>query len=187
MPELNKLSMDTNTSPTPQVKTSTPAGVSVSPVTSTTTKPTTSSSNNMSSTVRLLLFVIPILLGVLTGFAVNKYAGSPASGTDKSAANIDSNTVKEGDIIGAADKSTYKDEVEGYLEKGGLDGEGSHHLVRAGGVSQTVYLTSSVVDLDALVGSQVHVWGETFNAQKAGWLMDVGRVQVVKLNAEKPQ
>ena len=33
---------------------------------------------------------------------------------------------------------------------------------------------------------KVKVWGETFKGQTAGWLMDVGRVQVVELDAEPP-
>jgi hypothetical protein len=32
----------------------------------------------------------------------------------------------------------------------------------------------------------VKVWGETNKAQKAGWLMDVGRVQVVNPQGEAP-
>ncbi len=68
----------------------------------------------------------------------------------------------------------------GTLEKGGIDGEGTHKLIREGGESQTAYLTSSIIDLDPLVGKKVQVWGETFKGQKAGWLMDVGRVKVLE-------
>jgi hypothetical protein len=82
-------------------------------------------------------------------------------------------------VVGVEDTETFKDTAEGKLEKGGLNGEGSHHLVRPGGESQTVYLTSSIVDLDKFVGSKVKIWGETFAAQKAGWLMDVGRLEVL--------
>jgi hypothetical protein len=32
----------------------------------------------------------------------------------------------------------------------------------------------------------VKVWGETFKGQKAGWLMDVGRVKVMEVNAQPP-
>jgi len=66
------------------------------------------------------------------------------------------------------------------LEQGGIEGEGSHKLTREGGESQTLYLTSTVVDLEQFVGRKVQVWGETFAAQKAGWLMDVGRVKVLE-------
>jgi hypothetical protein len=39
-------------------------------------------------------------------------------------------------------------------------------------------MTSSVVDLSLVLDKKVKVWGETQAAQKAGWLMDVGRVEV---------
>ena len=86
----------------------------------------------------------------------------------------------------ASKDASFKDSAEGYLEEGGLEGEGSHKLLRPGGDSQTVYLTSSVTDLDELVGTEVRIWGETFKGQKAGWLMDVGRVEVLKVDAESP-
>jgi hypothetical protein len=94
--------------------------------------------------------------------------------------------VNNGDVFGIKDDQTFKDSAEGYLSAGGLNGEGSHSLLREGGPSQTVYLTSSITDLDKLVGMQVKVWGETFKGQKAGWLMDVGRVQVIDTEAEAP-
>ena len=83
-------------------------------------------------------------------------------------------------MVGSADETVFKDNATGMLDRGGIDGEGSHQLVREGGASQTVYLTSSVVDLEQFVGHKVQVWGETFAAQKAGWLMDVGRVKVLE-------
>jgi len=88
--------------------------------------------------------------------------------------------VTKGTIVGITDEETFSDSAEGKLKKGGLDGEGSHHLVRPGGESQNVYLTSSIVDLDKFVDRQVKVWGETFAGQKAGWLMDVGKVRVLE-------
>ena len=72
------------------------------------------------------------------------------------------------------------------LLKGGIEGEGSHRILRPGGETQTVYLTSSVIDLSPFVDHKIKVWGETFAAQKANWLMDVGRVEVIELNAETP-
>jgi len=80
---------------------------------------------------------------------------------------------------GIADKKTFKDSAEGVLKAGGLDGEGSFHLQRPGGVSQNAYLTSSTVDLSIYEGKKVRVWGATFNGQKAAWLMDVGLVELL--------
>src|SRR5690606_34753788 len=116
-----------------------------------------------------------------------KVAGqsTPTTQQTVSPEQIAEDGVKVGDIIGTKD-NTFKDSAEGVLVKGGIDGEGSHHLMRPGGPAQNVYLTSSVLDLDELENHKVKVWGETFAAQKAGWLMDVGRVEVVELNAEKP-
>ena len=65
--------------------------------------------------------------------------------------------------------------------------EGSHVLLRPGGASQTVHLTSSVTDLEKFVGMQVRVWGETFRGRSAGWLMDVGRVEVIKTVGTAPE
>ena len=79
---------------------------------------------------------------------------------------------------GIPDKSTFKDTTEGTLREGGIEGEGSFHLERPGGKSQTVYLTSSTVDLSEYIGKKVKVWGETHTSEKAGWLMDVGYVEV---------
>ena len=61
-----------------------------------------------------------------------------------------------------------------------VNGEGTHKLIRDGGPSQTVYLISSVIDMSEFVGKKVQVWGETIDAQKAGWLMDVGRVKILE-------
>ena len=79
--------------------------------------------------------------------------------------------------VGLDDTKTFSDTAEGMLEEGGIDGEGTHHLTRDGGPSQNVYLTSSVLDLEQFVGKKVQVWGQTFSAQKAGWLMDVGKIK----------
>lgn len=81
--------------------------------------------------------------------------------------------------LGVFDKKRFPDKTEGVLKEGGIDGEGNFHLVRPGGESQNVYLTSSIVDLSQFIGKKVRVWGETFKAEKAGWLMDVGYVEVL--------
>jgi len=82
---------------------------------------------------------------------------------------------------GIKDEKVFRDTAEGRLEINdhSLVEEGSHKLVRPGGESQTAYLTSSVVDLSQFEGRCVKVWGETFAGQKAGWLMDVGRIKTL--------
>ena len=102
-------------------------------------------------------------------------------------ADIPESGAKGGDVFGSADEKAFNTTATGVLDKGGLNGEGTHKLVRPGGLSQTVYLTSSVIDLDQLVGHQVTIWGETFKGQKTGWLMDVGRAKVENLNVPLPK
>ncbi len=136
----------------------------------------------------ITICVIALVGGVGTGWGSFKlFAGGKSSiNTAAPVQQIATGAIKAGDIFGSKETAAFKDTAKGYLEKGGVDGEGSHKLLRIGGVSQTVYLTSSVTDLDKFVGMEVEVSGETFAAQKAGWLMDVGRVQVVKVQGENP-
>lgn len=142
--------------------------------------------------VALGFSVAAILAGIATGYgSFRLYAGSTSSGiTSNKPASVMSqhagDNVKAGDIFGSSDTDAFNDPATGFLEAGGINGEGSHKLLRPGGDSQTVYLTSSVTDLDKLVGMEVKVWGETFKAQKAGWLMDVGRVEVIDVDGQAP-
>ena len=107
----------------------------------------------------------------MVGFGANKLKGSKTSTTAQNG--------KVEKTAGIADKKTFKDSAEGVLKEGGVDGEGNFHLERPGGESQNVYLTSTTVDLSKYLGKKVRVWGETFKAEKAGWLMDVGLVEVL--------
>lgn len=119
----------------------------------------------------LIFLVVAIVLGTATGFIINKVSSSGKKTTTSGTAT--------GTKVGVTDKKTFKDKAEGVLKEGGIDGEGNFHLVRTGGESQNVYLTSTTVDLTPFVGKKVRVWGETFTGQKAGWLMDVGLVEVL--------
>lgn len=126
----------------------------------------------------LLLGVVAflvILIGIGSGFLVTK-ARVGSGLTSKAAPNAKSTETE----AGLADEKTFRDSAEGTLEEGGIKGEGTHHLVRPGGDSQSVYLTSTVIDLQGFVGKKVQVWGETISARKAGWLMDVGKIKVVE-------
>lgn len=96
---------------------------------------------------------------------------------------LGSNTVAPGatktaNEAGILNPNFKYDTATGVLVKGGIGNEGTHHLERDGGASRNVYLTSSVIDLESFVGKKVEVWGETLASRKAGWLMDVARVQV---------
>lgn len=119
----------------------------------------------------VLICIVTIILGASGGYMMVK----------KSSFAIGSNTgaaVQTDTSSGVVDKSTFKEGPIGLLKEGGIEGEGSFHLERTGGESQNVYLTSSTVDLSKYVGKKVKVWGQTLNAQKAGWFMDVGLVEI---------
>jgi len=122
--------------------------------------------------------IVLVGLGVLTGYFV---AGRSGGGGKAGLAVTKGGKAVEisKNVYGIEDEGAFKDFAEGKLEKGGIDGEGSHKLIRPGGDDQTVYLTSSVINLDQFNGKKVKVWGETFSAQKAGWLMDVGRLELL--------
>lgn len=118
-----------------------------------------------------------VLAGAATGWAIAKVE-SPSSSSEQAAVN---QGELAGDEAGIGDESKFEKETpEGVLVEGGLDGEGTHHLDRGAGPDKMVYLTSSVINLDNWVGKKVRVWGNTMTAQKAPWLMDVGKIKVIE-------
>ena len=119
--------------------------------------------------------LLVILLGVGSGWALS---GTKTTGSKEPSSAGAPGAETGAKEAGIADEATFRDSAEGTLEKGGVDGEGTHHLVREGGTSKYVYLTSTVIDLEGFVGKKVTVWGETISAQTAGWLMDVGKIKV---------
>lgn len=126
-----------------------------------------------------VVFVVVVVLGLISGFISSSITGGKMVSSSTSSQTSASDATKKGAIVGLTDQKTFKDSAEGVLKSGGIDGEGAYHLERPGGDSQNVYLTSSAVDLSLYINKKVKVWGETNKAQTAGWLMDVGRVQVL--------
>lgn len=124
----------------------------------------------------IIIFVVVILLGIGSGFI---FASKRSSQVVQVGTGTNLSQIKLGTVFGSPDEKAFKDSAEGVLKTGGVEGEGAYHLERPGGVSQNVYLTSSVLDLSQLVGRKIKVWGETNAAQTAGWLMDVGRAQII--------
>lgn len=129
--------------------------------------------------VPVIIILIVIAAGAFTGLVLSSRSKSSQASTAKAA-------IDEGSLTGEQKKSfsqTFRDEAEGSIEKNNdLDkyAQGTHKLIRPGGESQTAYLTSSVLDLDEFVGKKVKVFGETFGSSQVGWLMDVGKVEVIK-------
>ena len=131
-----------------------------------------------STKLPIVLFIVLALLGIGTGYVVANMTGASGVKMVGPDGKTQTTSVSKGQIVGSKDEKTFKDSAEGTLKEGGIDGEGAYHLERPGGNSQTVYLTSSLIDLSGFVGKKVKVWGQTNSAEKAGWLMDVGRLQV---------
>ena len=129
------------------------------------------------STRFLLMVIVVVLLGIGSGYAISR---SKNGGKMTAVQQGSTPSANSGATFGSTDTTTFKDTAQGVLQQGGIDGEGQYHLVRPGGDSQNVYLTSSLVDLSQFNGKKVEVWGQTQKAQKAGWLMDVGRVKVLE-------
>jgi hypothetical protein len=131
----------------------------------------TPSVSKMKMSSLLLLVAAAVIVGVGIGYLPSIFNKTATSETSEKS------EVKTAGIV---DKKTFKDSAEGTLKEGGIDGEGNFHLERPGGESQNVYLTSTTVDLSSYIGKKVKVWGQTFEAQAAGWFMDVGLVEPLK-------
>lgn len=137
----------------------------------------------------LPLILILISLGLASGFWFSRFEKNPLSqseGIFSSNKNIISSDeidtasdLEIGKIYGNNGK-IYKDIATGVIEKGNINGEGTHILKRDGGDTQRVSLTSSAVDLDLFVGKKVEVKGETNASNKTAWLLDVGTVKVLE-------
>lgn len=124
----------------------------------------------------IALLVLVVVLGIVSGYFIS---GGSKNQIARTGTITNLSSAPKGTVVGSNDTSTFKDTADGTLKVGGIDGEGAYHLVRPGGDSQNVYLTSSSVDLSKFVDKKIKVWGQTQKAQHAGWLMDVGRVEVL--------
>lgn len=143
-------------------------------------KPLEGSQNKMNkpeifSKKSLVIYALMIILGLVAGTGV--YAFKSQGTTRIGGQQVE--VVKTANEEGVKDASNFKDTATGKViaNDGKLTNEGTHILVR-GDPSQNVYLTSAVIDLSKYENKNVQVWGETYKGQKAGWLMDVGRVKV---------
>jgi hypothetical protein len=119
--------------------------------------------------------IVIVLVGLGIGWIVSSKKVSNTANLPKDSAV----TVSQNEA-GVKDLTNYKDTATGTLQKGGLQGEGTYHLVREGGATHTVYLNSTVVDMSPFVGKKVQVWGQTQASHFTPWLMDVGKIQVVQ-------
>lgn len=124
------------------------------------------------STLIILAFLV-VTLGVFTAWLISqKVFRSPNSDFVAPGVKVSK------DEVGTLDSEVKYDNAIGTLVEGGIGNEGTHHLERDGGPSKSVYLTSSVIDLQSFVGKKVEVWGQTLASKKAGWLMEVAKVKL---------
>lgn len=129
-----------------------------------------SKKNERKQTLMLLLgSLLVVVAGIFSGWYLTGPKATVTNPVSETNTSQIEKEIQEGDIEGL-------DEAEGTLVEGGIEGEGTHHLERDGGPSKYVYLTSTVMDLEGMVGKKVHVWGETLSSVKAPWLMDVVKI-----------
>jgi len=126
--------------------------------------------------VYVILVVLVVILGIFTGSKLPKVFNDKNPVEVGKSGVVSKEEVKKDAEFGVKDPGEA-DTAIGVVEKGGIDGEGTHKLLREGGPSQNIYMTSSFLDLDSFVGKKIQVWGETMKAQKAGWLMDVLKIK----------
>ncbi|MBP6989292.1 hypothetical protein KBB48_00775 [Candidatus Shapirobacteria bacterium] len=142
------------------------------------------------SSISLRILALVLILSLGTGFAASRLF--PSSGQNPKKISLpgqevaistddikDKTEIQAGKIYGDT-ATVFKDGATGTIEKGSINGVGTHILNREGGVSQRASLTSSVVDLDLFVDRQVEVKGETNASNKTAWLLDVGSVKVLE-------
>jgi hypothetical protein len=141
-------------------------------------------------TLSLPIIIIILILAVTSGFFISRFFPKGNSSTLNSdiggkntAASTDSITNSEQLVVGKLYGNTSKDfsdKAQGKVQKGNINGVGTHILVREGGDSQRVSLTSSTVDLDLFADRKVEVKGQTNNSNKTGWLLDVGSIKILE-------
>ena len=126
------------------------------------------------------LLTIILLVSAALGIGSGIILGTKQSPTSSKVATILNTQPK----TAQQDNKTFRDFAEGKIQvkptpKNPSEySEGTHLLQRDNGYP--VALTSSVVDLSQYEGKNVKVFGETQKALKEGWLMDVGKVEVIQ-------
>ena len=129
-----------------------------------------------------------IIISLVAGYFISRISptvksktptsSSPATTAVNSTDSISAaDQLKTGTIYGSNDPNC-KDTATGSVEKGSINGEGTHILNRPGGADQRASLTSSTVDLDLFVGKTVSITGQTNASKKTGWLLDVCSIKI---------
>jgi hypothetical protein len=137
----------------------------------------------------LRIVAVMAVVGIVFGYVFSTFSkntslpstltGSNSSGIIPIESVTSSKDLVVGKVYGDSEKA-FKDIATGVIEKGSINGEGTHILNREGGASQRASLTSSAVDLDLFVGKKVEVKGQTNASTKTSWLLDVGSVKILE-------
>ena len=140
--------------------------------------------NNPKKKKNIIIIILIVILAITSGFWASRFWPSKTSVSleDESVVGADSispNDLQVGVLYGDLHK-TFKDTATGTIEKGNINGEGTHILNREGGESQRVSLISSTVDLDLFIDKKVEVTGETNASNKTSWLLDVGNIKIIE-------
>ena len=132
--------------------------------------------NNPKKWSGILITVIVVILALTLG----RFTAQLTARSDQNLPQVTytQDAGSGGKTFGQKNTKLCPDQAEGTIKVGGVDGEGTHHLVRKGGKDQYVYLTSSTVDLSLVENKKVQVWGKTYAATTAGWLMDVCYLEI---------
>ena len=134
----------------------------------------------------LIISIIAVVCGYVLHLVFPKSGSNILNTSDNnSQPHLSTDTIsgpsqlKIGQLYGD-NSAAFKDSATGVIQKGGINGVGTHTLVRDGGPSQSASLTSSTVDLDLFTGKKVEVKGETNASAKTAWLMDVGSIKILE-------
>lgn len=149
-----------------------------------TVNPVTSNAEKKKTNFSFPIFIIILVVGITSGFWISRFkkpgtAGSNSIFKQEAVSTDNVEKVEVGKLYGNQGKN-FKDTVIGTIEKGSINGEGTHTLIREGGKDQRAALTSSAVDLDLFVGKKVEIKGETNSSTKAGWFLDVGTIKILE-------
>ena len=149
--------------------------------------------NNNPSPLKLpkeskIIYIIIIVMAIISGFWISRFLPTRLTVSDSEidkSKNIEATKIVEGEEVkvgityGNLSKN-FSDGATGVIKAGGVNNEGTHTLLREGGVTQNAALTSSVIDLDLFIDKKVEVRGETNDSNKAGWFMDVGSIKIIE-------
>ena len=97
----------------------------------------TPSTKNIAINISVSLLVV--IVGIFSGWGLSQVVSKQSSQTPEEQAMVNEEEIKPGDIYGQ-ETNGFRDSAEGVLLKGGIEGEGSHRILRPGGETQTVYI-----------------------------------------------